>query len=143
MAINRKNNETASRHNPNDATPDDHDWAMPAPVETDPHHYINAARLADVLAGINFEGVEFDAFEVYAHWSDAANGVVITVNARRKRTSAEMGRLAQLRNTATPGRSAQDVYEEWAATLETPLEYHGNTVLPPENIWLDLVAMSR
>lgn len=135
MAINKRNDETARAYNPDDAYPDE-------TINVDDHRIFNA-RLGELLAGADFNGITFESFEVYAHWSDTANGVVITVNARRKLTSAEMGRLADLCNRATPGRPATDVYEEWAATLETPLEYHGNHVIPPDSIWLDLLPSNR
>lgn len=98
-------------------------------------------RLADLLAGKNFDGVEFDAFETYAYWSDLHNSIMVKVIARRKLTPAEMGRLAHLCNTASPGRSANDVYEDWAATLETPIEYYGDTVVPANSIFVNLLPM--
>lgn len=140
MALNKRNAETARSYDPADYAVED------ATTNADENRFV-AARLADVLDGTaresaiggRIEAGLFDGVEVYAHWSDADHGVVLTVHARRKLTSAEMGRLGDhmLRN---PSRLAIDVYEEWAATLDRPLEYHGRTVLPAEHITIDLTS---
>lgn len=136
MALNKHNAETARSYDPAD-------YPLSDETTNADDHRIFSARLGDLLAGGDFNGVAFDGLEVYAHWSDTAHGVVVSVHARRKLTSAEMGHLASLCHNANPGRPAVEVYAEWAATLDTPLEYSGNTVLIPESIYVDLMPMGR